>query len=110
MATSNRQLTDTEYLVLQGLAAKPLHGYALKKAVEELASGEIEISLATMYDTLHRLLDTKLVQRLADEEREGRLLRTYEVTALGEAAVAAKRILLRRMLNIRATGTGRIAT
>lgn len=104
MTNPIRLITDVEYLVLQGLAQKPIHGYGLKKAVEDLTNGEVKLSLATLYDTLHRLLDNGLIRRLPDEEVEGRLRRSYHVTPNGEAAVAEKNRMLSQMLK-----AGRVA-
>jgi DNA-binding PadR family transcriptional regulator len=84
-------ISDLEYLTLNALIPKPLYGYAIRKDIEKWTEGQIKPSLATLYDILHRLLKDHLIEEGEDEIIDGRLRRTYQITGLGEQAMAQKR-------------------
>jgi len=85
-----REISENEYYVLNTLAREPLYGYAIRKEVERMTGGRKKLSLATLYDTLHRLLKGYLIERKEDKEVEGRIRRTYRITGAGEQALQEK--------------------
>ena len=100
-----RTTTDNEYLVLRALLSGHLYGYAIRKEILEMTAGERKLSLATLYDLLHKLLEDRLISRGEDQIVEGRARRTYKITGLGERAVSEKERLMRRLLKL----TGKLA-
>ena len=83
-------ISDLQYLVLSALIPAPLYGYAIRKDIKERTDGQIEPSLATLYDILHRSLEDGLIERYDDVVLDGRIRRTYRITGLGEQAMAHK--------------------
>jgi len=85
-----REVTDTEYYVLAALARGSRYGYAIRVEVERMTGGEKRLSLATLYDALHRLFQSGLIERGDDEQVGGRIRRTYRVAGAGEEALQRK--------------------
>ena len=48
-------VTDNEYFVLKALIPNPLYGYRVIKEIEARTLGQVKLSVASLYDTLHRL-------------------------------------------------------
>jgi DNA-binding PadR family transcriptional regulator len=71
-------------LILAALAHKPMHGYEVIQALEAQSRGRWRPSAGSVYPSLQQLSDEGLV---TSEEIEGR--RTYSLTDVGRAAVAA---------------------
>ncbi len=76
-----------ELLLLQLLARKPMHGYAVVQAITEATSGELKFGEGSIYPILHRLesegkLTTKRV------EHNGRERVIYRPTKKGLAQLA----------------------
>ena len=100
-------VTDNQYLVLKALVPGPLHGYAIRKVIQDGTEGKLKLSLATLYDALHRLLEDGLIQRHGDKVIQGRVRRTYRITGLGERATTEKELLLQGTLgHLRPVSTG----
>lgn len=84
-----------------------MHGYEAQSAIPELTNGLIELSMATVYSTLGRLLDLNLVE-IVDEEHptpssKGPPRKVYQLTGEGRrvvrAEVSSTRALLRGLEN-----------
>ncbi len=90
-------LTDNEYFVLKALSSSPLYGYRVIKEVETRTLGEVRLSMASLYDALHRLQTAGLVEQVGDEIVDGRVRRMYEITGYGEEAIAGKERAINRM-------------
>lgn len=76
------------YLILLMLAARPMHGYELIKALRSLFSfASISPGPGTVYPVLHRLVEEGLVEyRL--ESRAGKRLKVYGLTRRGVEELA----------------------
>jgi len=68
------------------------HGYAIMQEVSERTGGKVRMSPGTLYGSIRRMLDDKLIEELsrrpADEDDERR--RYYRVTRFGRAVAAAE--------------------
>jgi DNA-binding PadR family transcriptional regulator len=84
-------ISDLEYLTLNALIPEDLYGYAIRRDIAEWTEGEIEPSLATLYDILHRLLKKGLIERAEDKIIDGRLRKTYRITDDGRDAMTCKK-------------------
>ena len=94
-----RPVTDTpgidllrgtlDLLVLQALAAGPLHGYAVTKWVKVASRGLLNIEDRALYIALHRLDEKKLVRGRWLTTPAGRRIKQYEITAAGRTRLAA---------------------
>ena len=78
-------LPQAQFHVLVALTAGDRHGYAIMGAVEESSGGLVRMGPATLYGTLAKLVDRKLIEesdrRPADDDDARR--RYYHLTALG---------------------------
>ena len=90
-------LTPACFHVLLALADGPLHGYAIMRSANAAAGGT-KMGPGTIYGTLQRLLDDRLVDELdrADDERR----RTFELTPGGRDALAAESRRLVRLAEL----------
>jgi DNA-binding PadR family transcriptional regulator len=70
-------------IILSFLKEKPMHGYAIRRAFEELSEGKLVPSEGTLYDLLKSLEKYKLVSSFWGEIG-GRARKYYKITPLGE--------------------------
>ncbi len=77
-------------LLLEVLAAGPLHGYAAIAAIRDRSAGALDFPEGTVYPALHRLERDGQV-RSATESIQGRRRRVYELTGEGRQAREAHR-------------------
>jgi DNA-binding PadR family transcriptional regulator len=94
-------LTPRVYHVLLALAERPLHGYGVIVAVQELTEGVIVMRTGTLYVLLRRLLDQRLIEQSderpgPDEDDERR--RYYRLTDLGRGVVEAESVRLQSVV------------
>ncbi len=79
----------TRYVVLGMLAAAPMTGYGLRKAIAGSVGHFWQESYGQLYPTLRRLADEGLVAARATRGGPGRGGAVYHVTRSGRAALAA---------------------
>src|SRR5579871_165079 len=89
--TSTNLLRGTlELLLLQALADKRLHGYAIARRIETETGDALSIEEGSMYPALYRLEANGFV--VASWAREGnRRLRIYALTSTGRARLATQK-------------------
>ncbi|BFU46791.1 acyltransferase family protein [Krasilnikovia sp. MM14-A1004] len=73
-------------LILTALTRGPLSGSAVIREVTAVSEGEVRLQPGTLYGTLDRLAERKLVAVDREEAADGRLRRYYRLTARGRAA------------------------
>jgi DNA-binding PadR family transcriptional regulator len=96
-----------EFLILLMLAREgDRHGYGIMQDVAEHTEGRIELEAGSLYRTIRRLQDERLVEESSrrpapdlDDERR----RYYRLTSLGRKVVAAEAARLRRLVRIAET-------
>lgn len=81
-------LREPTVFILSALAAEPLHGYGVIKAVEELSSGRLRLRAGTLYDALDRLAREGLVAFQGEETGGGPPRRVFAITAAGRQVLA----------------------
>ena len=81
-------MSEQMFLVLTALAERPLHGYAIVKAVDELSEGRQQLRVGTLYGVLDRLVADGLAELDREEVHQGRLRRYYRLTEDGVGALA----------------------
>lgn len=77
------------------------HGYALLQEIAERTGGELELGPATLYRSIHRLLEQGLVQEVRERPRpalDDPRRRYYRLTAAGAAVARAEAARLARLL------------
>ena len=72
-------------LVLQALAWKAMHGYAIGQLIADRSRGELVVEGAALYQGLHRLERKGLIRSRWGQSDTGRRVRIYELTPKGEA-------------------------
>jgi len=79
--------------ILLALADDDRHGYAILQEVAARTGGEVKLGAATLYRSIHRMLEDGLVvelrQRPAPEEDDERR-RYYRITPFGTAVARAE--------------------
>ncbi|MGD8202438.1 PadR family transcriptional regulator [Ornithinimicrobium sp. W1679] len=83
-------LREPSFLILTALVNQPLHGYALLEAVEEASGGRVRLAVGSLYATLDRMAAQGWVAVAEEEVVNGRLRRTYEITAAGKSVLTAE--------------------
>jgi DNA-binding PadR family transcriptional regulator len=110
-------LREPSLFILTALTERPLHGYGVMKAVDELSGGRLRLRAGTLYAALDRLTEQGLLVVDREEAVEGRLRRYYRLTDQGAerlsleverlravAAVAAARLRRRGVARPRLAG------
>jgi len=82
-------LTEPVFLVLLSLVQSPRHGYALLKDAESLSGGRVRLSTGTLYGVIHRLLESKWIERFETDDTS-RDKQSYRLTSLGRRFLQAE--------------------
>jgi len=103
-------LTEVSFCILLSIAPEPRHGYAIMKDVQSLSEGRINFSAGTLYGALKRLLESGWIERFdnGDLDETGRPRKSYQLTGVGRAILAAEPERLRGLVRaaaVRETGS-----
>ena len=82
-------LTEPVFLVLLSLVQAPRHGYALLRDTESLSGGRVRLSTGTLYGVIHRLLESKWIERFETDDTS-RDKQSYRLTSLGRKFLQAE--------------------
>jgi len=77
-------------LVLQVLAAEPLHGYAIAQRIRRLSREVVKVPQGTLYPALHRLENRKLLAAEWKTSETGRNAKYYRLTSQGRRQLEAE--------------------
>ena len=86
-------LTPAVFHVLMALAQDERHGYAIMREVAETTNSRVKMGPGTLYGTIKRLLEIKLVEesdRRPDTSLDDERRRYYKLTGLGAAVLKAE--------------------
>ena len=96
-------LRSVDFLVLLMLAPGERHGYGIMQDVLAHTEGKTELEAGSLYRTIRRLADDKLLEEAArrpasdvDDERR----RYYRLTPFGRRVVAAEAARLRTLVRL----------
>jgi DNA-binding PadR family transcriptional regulator len=84
---SQHPMREATFLTLAALADQELHGYGIIGEVKRLSGGRIKLGPGTLYGTLDRLSEQRLIKPTKEEVVDGRLRRYYGITKSGLTAV-----------------------
>lgn len=79
-------LTVPVFHILLSLSDRELHGYRIIADIAERTDGDVALTASTLYAALKRLLESGLVEELADRPdptEDDRRRRYYGITSLG---------------------------
>src|SRR5215471_15775932 len=88
-------LTPAVFHVLLSLVEGERHGYAIMREVAESTQGQIKMGPGTLYGTIKRLLEARLLEesdRRPDPELDDERRRYYQLTGIGRQVVRAEAI------------------
>jgi DNA-binding PadR family transcriptional regulator len=86
-------MSTLEYHVLLAMATGPIHGYAIKQAVEAESAGTLVPRAGSLYRVIARLMTRWLVREATAKNappHPGLARRYYALTAAGRSALAAE--------------------
>jgi len=85
-------LTPVAFEILLSLSADDRHGYAIMRAVDERTNGRTRLHAGSLYRALARLVESGLIEELADPPKEGadERRRYYRLTQLGRKVGVAE--------------------
>ena len=90
MSNAETAIKSAELHVLLTLAEGEMHGYGIRKDVEERGRGKVRLGPGTLYRTLDALLGRGWIEEAGEVEEGGRRRRYYRITDSGKQAVAAE--------------------
>jgi len=85
-----------DLLILQTLAARPLHGYGVASLIAERTGGDLAVEDAALYQALHRLERRGLVTAEWDTTEHNRRARYYTLTPAGRSRLREGSVAWRR--------------
>jgi PadR family transcriptional regulator, regulatory protein PadR len=74
-----------DMVILQVVAAGPIHGYALAHRIRLISRDLLQIQQGSLYPALHRLENRGLLAAEWNESETGRDAKYYRVTSTGRA-------------------------
>jgi DNA-binding PadR family transcriptional regulator len=83
-------LSPAVFFVLFALADGDKHGYAIMQQVQLLSDETFRIGAGTLYTTLQRLLDARLIGEQFQKAEEDNRRRNYRLTNSGRALLSAE--------------------
>ena len=96
-------LNPRVFLILLAFAEGNGYGYQVKKAVEQLSGGEVELDVGSLYRTVAKLVDGGLIREAesrGDPDQDDTRRRYYELTTLGRDVTAAEARRLNDLVEI----------
>jgi DNA-binding PadR family transcriptional regulator len=102
-------LTPAVFFILLALAEGEMHGYAIMQEVKILSDRRVHMGPGTLYSTIQRLLDFKLIEETAGKPQADPRRRYYRLTGMGKSLLetetgrleALVRVAQKRKLAIR---------
>jgi DNA-binding PadR family transcriptional regulator len=91
MLASEVRKGSAEVLILGAIEERPRHGYEIARIIELRSGGAIVFHSATLYPTLHRLEQRRLVAGRWVEKAGERRRRYYRITAAGRVVLRDQR-------------------
>jgi transcriptional regulator len=85
-----------DMLVLQTLAAGPLHGYAIATSIRQCTEGVLQLEDAPLYKALHRLERQGYLKAEWGVSENNRRARYYQLTPIGRKQLRAEATTWRR--------------
>lgn len=89
--SSKTSLTPAVFHILLALSGGELHGYGIMKQVKEDSKGKVKMGAGTLYGSLKRMLDAKLIKecdKRVDAELDDQRRIYYQITGLGKKALS----------------------
>ena len=79
-----------DLLILQVVAAGPIHGYAIAQRLQQVSRDVLQVQQGSLYPALHRLENKGYLKAEWKESETGREAKFYKLTAKGRAQLKAE--------------------
>lgn len=93
-ARSSKPLTPATFHILLSLTGPPIHGYRIKRMVEDRTDGSVRLGAGTLYAGIRRMVENGLIEEReapADADVEpGARWRFYAITEKGRTTLDAE--------------------
>ena len=89
-----------DMVVLAALEAGPAHGYAIGDRIRRRGKDGFALAEGTLYPVLHRLEEMRLLKSRWATSPVGRRRRVYALTARGKSALADRRRIWTRFIDL----------
>jgi DNA-binding PadR family transcriptional regulator len=89
----NTPLTPAVLHILLALSTEERHGYGIMKQVDAESQGKVKMGPGTLYGSLGRMMEAGLIResdKKVDPELDDERRVYYQITALGQAALAGE--------------------
>jgi DNA-binding PadR family transcriptional regulator len=83
-------LTPSVFFILFALADGERHGYAIMQEVATLSDGKVRMGPGTLYTTIQKLLDLRLIEQTSTKSRTDSRRVYYRLTRQGKALLEAE--------------------
>ena len=83
-------LTPAVFFILFALSEGEKHGYAIMQEVATLSDEKVHMGPGTLYTTIQRLLDLRLIEQTATKSRTDSRRVYYRLTGSGKALLGAE--------------------
>jgi transcriptional regulator len=82
---------SADLLILALVDEQAMHGYDIARRIDERSGGTLKFTLASLYATLYRLEERRLIRGRWVERAGQRRRRYYRITQSGKAILASQR-------------------
>jgi DNA-binding PadR family transcriptional regulator len=96
-------LPPASFHILIALSDDDRHGYAIMREVEERTGGDVKLMAATLYRSIQRLLEQRLIVEVDERpapEMDDERRRYYRITPFGREVARAESRRLAQMLRL----------
>ena len=85
-------LSEPVTYILLSLSPGPKHGYAILKDMDDMSDGQARLSVSTLYESLGRLLNDGLIERVEENGGDASLRprKIYQISQLGRQVLEAE--------------------
>ncbi|MEQ1788368.1 MAG: PadR family transcriptional regulator [Acidimicrobiales bacterium] len=101
MGRQGKPLPSASLHIVLALLDGELHGYGLMGRVAELSDGSVRMGPGTLYGTLNRLVEDRLIVETTDRapRDDGERRRYYELTPDGRAVAVEELVRLQHLVH-----------
>jgi DNA-binding PadR family transcriptional regulator len=93
-------LTPAVFFILFALADGEKHGYAIMQDVATLSDKNVRMGPGTLYTTIQRLLDLRLIEQTATKSRADARRVYYRLTRTGKSLLEAETARLETLVRL----------
>lgn len=86
-----------DLLILQSIAAQPLHGWAIAKRIQQISHEVLQVQQGSLYPALHRLEQQAWIRAEWSASENGRRAKYYSLTRAGRKQLERETASWRRL-------------